>query len=107
MDSTDKERLHAAIDPGLAALVRSSPVPPTWHEAWSRLGPASSHEERLKVCQAIRDAGTLPEDMSYFLVSWAAENLAEQEDARRDDPLLTLNTFEGVRASERAFAELL
>src|SRR5262249_5631721 len=102
----DAERLHPSIDPKLARLARSSPTPP-WHNAWSRLGPRSTHEERLKVCQVIRDSGCLPEDAGYFLVSWAAEHLAEEEDARRDDPLQTLNTFEGVRASERAFVALL
>jgi hypothetical protein len=95
-----------AIDRKLAAVVRSSPTP-AWHGAWSRLGPKSTHEERLQVCQAIRDAGTLPEDAGYFLVAWAAEHLADEEDSRRFDPLETLNTFEGVRSSERTFAALL
>jgi hypothetical protein len=106
MKPKEPERLHPSIDPKLAALARSSPMPP-WHDAWSRLGPQSTHEERLKVCQAIRDAGTLPEDAGYFLVCWAAEHVAEEEDARRSDPLQTMNNFEGVRASERTFAALL
>src|SRR5262249_4274265 len=106
MQRKDAERLHPAIDPKLAQLARSSSATP-WHDAWSRLGPQSTHEERLKVCQAIRDTGTLPEEAGYFLVSWAAENLAEEEHARGVDPLQTLNTFEGVRASERAFAALV
>jgi len=107
MKSKATERLHAAIDPGLAALVRSSPVPPPWHDAWSRLGPGSTHEERLEVCQAIRDAGSVPDEAGHFLVSWAAEHLAEDEDARHADPLQTLNSFEGMRASDRTFAALL
>jgi hypothetical protein len=106
MSGKDKERLHPAIDPKLARLALSSP-PPSWLAAWSRLGPHSTHEERLKVCQAIRDAGTLPADSGYFLVAWAAEHVAEEEDARRADPLQRLNIFEGVRASEQAFADLL
>jgi hypothetical protein len=107
MKGKDTERLHPAIDPRLAALVRSSPVPPPWHEAWSRLGPGSTHEERLKVCQAVRDAGSVPDEAGHFLVSWAAEHLAEDEDARRADPLQTLNAFEAMRASDRTFAALL
>jgi len=106
MKSREQERLHPSIDSRLAAIVRSS-EPTPWHDAWSRLGPRSMHEERLKVCQDIRDSGCLPEDGGYFLVSWAAENLAEEEDSRRADPLQTLNIFEGVRAFDRAFAALL
>jgi len=106
MKHEEPERLDASIDPTLDRLARSSPTPP-WHDAWSRLGPASTHEERLKACRAIRDSGCLPDDAGWFLVGWAAESLAEEEDARRDDPLQTLNDFEGVRASELAFAALL
>jgi hypothetical protein len=106
MKPKDTERLHPAIDAELARLVGYSLTPP-WLDAWSRLGPQSTHEERLKVCQAIRDTGMLSVDAGYFLVSWTAEALAEEEDVRRDDPLLTLNTFEVVRASERAFVALL
>jgi hypothetical protein len=106
MSGNNPERLHPAIDPELARLARSSPTPP-WHDAWSRPRPKSTPEERLEVCRAVSDSGCLPEDAGYFLVSWAAEHLAEEEDARRDDPLQTLNTFEGVRTSERAFAALL
>lgn len=106
MKPNDTERLHPAIDPTLDRLARSSPKP-SWHDAWNRLGPKSTHEERVEVCRAIRDSGCLPDEAGYFLVDWAAENLAEEADARRDDPLLTLNNFEAVRASERAFAALL
>jgi hypothetical protein len=106
MKAKETERLHPAIDRKLAAAARSSPTPP-WHDAWSRLGPKSTHGERLGACRAVRDAGTLPEDAGYFLVAWAAEKVAEEEDARRADPLRTLNLFEAVRAFERAFADLL
>jgi hypothetical protein len=108
MKHKESKHLHPAIDRELAAVARSSKATPPWHDAWSRLGLKSTHEERLNVCQAIRDAGTLPEDDGYFLVCWAAEHLAEEEDdARPADPLRTVNTFEAVRASERAFADLL
>jgi hypothetical protein len=107
MKHKEPERLHPAIDRKLAAIARSSRATPPWHDAWSRLGPRSTHAERLAVCKAIRDAGTLPEEDGYFLVSWAAEHIAEEEDARRIDPLRTMNTFEAMRASDRAFADLL
>ncbi len=103
MKPTDPERLHSAIDLKLAAVANSSP----WFDAWYRLGPQSTRQDQLTVCQAIRDAGTLPEDAGYFLVSWGAERLAEEEDARLKDPLQTLNHFEGVRTSERTFVALL
>jgi hypothetical protein len=99
MSRTEKERLHPLIDRKLAGFA----LPP----AWDQLRPQSSHEERLKVCQAIRDSGGLPEDAGYFLVCWAAEHLAEDEDSRLDDPLQTLNLFEAMRASERTFLALL
>ncbi len=107
MKSGAPERLLPVIDRKLATLVRSLPATPVWHEAWSRLGPQSTHEERLKVCQAIRDAGTLPEDEGYFLVCWALEQIADEEDARLDDPLETLNLHEMVRTSYRNFPALL
>jgi len=102
MESSDLERLQPAIDRKLGRLGNSSP----WHHAWLRLSPASTPEERLRVCQAIRDAGTFSEDAGYFLVCWAAEHVAEEQDTGQA-PLLILNLFEAVRASERRFAALL
>jgi len=48
MDNNENDPLHAA-----------------WHEAWSRLGPESSEEERLAVYHAVRDAGSVPEDAAF------------------------------------------
>jgi hypothetical protein len=107
MSGKDRERLHPAIDRKLAAIARSAKATLPWHDAWSWLGPESTHEGRLAVCQAVRDAGTLPEADGYFLVCWAVEHLADEEDAGRADPLQTMNTYEGVRAYERTFATLL
>jgi len=107
MKSTDTERLHTRIDRKLTRIAKSSAVFPSWYDAWSRLGPGSTGEERLKVCQAIRDVGSVPNEAGYFLVSWAAEGLAENEDARRAAPLQTLNRFEMMRDSDRHFPFLL
>jgi hypothetical protein len=107
MRPDDPKQLHPVIDPVLAAIARSSPAMPSWYDAWSRLGPGSTHEERLQVCQAIRDSGTVPDEAGYFLVSWAAEYVAEEEDARHLDPLAMLNAFECIRGSERTFAAQL
>jgi len=106
MKSTDTKRLHPQIDRKLARIARFTQVP-AWHEAWSGLGPHSTDEERLRVCRAIREAGTLSEDASYFLVSWAAENLADAEFSRLSDPLRMLNDFEGCRAFDRILGDLL
>ncbi len=107
MDVKEKERLGTVIDRKLAGIVRSAPEPPAWEEAWSRLGPHSTGEERLRVCQAIRDSGTLPDPAGYFLVSWKAEDLAAATGSKVRDPLPTLNAFETRRTSDRIFAEVL
>jgi hypothetical protein len=107
MKSPGNERLFSRIDRKLARIVKSSALPPVWVDAWSGLGPQSTNEERLRVCQAIRDAATLPGDEGYFLVSWAAEKLADEETARLSDPLLTLNIYEHGKAFQRAFEGVL
>jgi hypothetical protein len=107
MDTSDKERLGTAIDRKLAGVVRSSPSPPAWHEAWSRLGPGSAAEERLKVCQAVRDSGNLPDTAGYFLVCWKAEDLAAEAGGKLRDPLQAVNSFQARLTSDRVFAELL
>jgi hypothetical protein len=106
MSSRDKERLNPFIDRKLASMARSSPVSLRWYEVWSLLEPDSTEEERLKVCQAIRDSGDLPDDAGYFLVSWKMEYLT---DAAIDllDPLQTLNLFESTRAVDRILGKLL
>jgi hypothetical protein len=81
--------LHRAIHVKLAQFVKESPVLPEWSAALASLGPESTEEEHLTVYQAIRTAGTLPEEASFFLVAWqidvitfehAEEALREQED---------------------------
>jgi len=61
---------YAAIDAKLAETVKTSTQVPPWYNAWKLLGARSSPEERLKVYQAIRDAGSLPEDAGFYLVAW-------------------------------------
>lgn len=107
MSGKDQERLHPRIDRKLARVVRSSPVPPSWQEPWSRLGPESTQEQRLEAFQAIRDSATVPKDAGYFLVSWQVENLAAEVQEKLRDPLQTLNMFEARRTSDRIFTELL
>jgi hypothetical protein len=67
--------LRAAVDRRLLQLAGAQPTPPQWFRAWYHLGPASPDEERLSVYQAIRAAGSLPEEAGFFLVSWMADAL--------------------------------
>jgi hypothetical protein len=106
MESRDKERLGSVVDRKLAGIA-SAAQPPAWSEAWSQLGPTSTAEKRLRVCQAIRDSEALPDAAGYFLVSWKAEDLAAEAGVKDRDPLLALNVFEARRASDRVFAETL
>jgi hypothetical protein len=107
MSEKGNERLNPRIDRKLARLARSSPSPPGWHEAWSRLGPGSTLEERLKVRQAVRDSGDVPADAGYFLVCHGAEALAAEIEEKLRDPLQMLNVFEARKTSDRILADVL
>jgi hypothetical protein len=79
-----------------------------WTEAASgeeSLGPRESGAPQ-RMCRAIREAGALSEDAGYFLVSWAAEKLANDEVTRLSDPLRTLNVFEGGLDFDRILGDL-
>src|SRR5947209_19338033 len=71
--STDP--LHAAVDARLAEIAASSLTALPWHEQWARLGPGCSEEERLAVYQAVRAAGSVPEEAGFYLVSWQIDLL--------------------------------
>jgi hypothetical protein len=107
MSGKEKERLLPAIDRKLAALVRSSEEMPSWHDHWAHLGPQSTAEERFGVCQAIRNSSFLPEDAGFFLVCWAAENIADDSMSSLSNPLDTLNIFESCCAFDRVFIDVL
>lgn len=86
METHDDHSLHASIDAKLAEIARTSPAPPAWFEAWSRLKLESTDRERLAVYQAVRGAGSLPPEAAFFLVGWMIDKLADQhaEEALRD-----------------------
>ena len=107
MSTKDRERLHAVLDARLSGIATSLPEPPPWYGPWLRLGPESTWEERLLVCQAVRDSGSLPDEVGYFLVSWIIEDLAIAVEPERVDRLHSLNRRESRRASDRIFADLL
>ena len=79
MNIHDNDPLHAAISAKLAAVVEASPTVPAWHDAWMALGPESTEEERLAVYQAVRDAGCLSDEASFYLVSWQIDAMASQD----------------------------
>ena len=57
---------YAAINAKLAEIVESTS--PIWSEGWEKLGPTALDGERLAVYQALREAGSLPEAASVYLV---------------------------------------
>jgi hypothetical protein len=107
MNIQDRDRLHAVLDARLSDIATSLLEPPPWYEPWLRLGPESTWEERLLVCQGVRDLGSLPDEVGYFLVSWIIEDLAIAVEPERVDRLHSLNRRESRRASDRIFADLL
>jgi hypothetical protein len=104
MNARDNDPLRAAIDAKLAHLVSTSPTPPDWYESWQRLGPESSDEERLAVYQAIRDASSLPDEASLYLVSWRIDALAsrhaKQALCHLDDQLEAIERAHGLDEGE-------
>jgi hypothetical protein len=107
MSTENRDRLHPTIDAKLSSIARSLSGAPTWYEPWHRLGPESTGEERLLVCRAIRDSGTLPADVGYFLMSWVIENLSVDVESKSEDDLQSMNRRESRRASDRIFADLM
>ncbi len=85
MSARNHNSLHAAINAKLAEIAAASPTPPPWQEASVRLGPESMEEERLAVYQAVRDAGSVPAEAGFYLVSWQIDaiTLGHAEDALR------------------------
>ena len=79
MNTSDEDFLLAAVNDKLTAIVDASPIPPSWHGDWMRLGPGSTKEERLAVYQAIRDSGCLPEEAGFCLVAWCIECMTDLE----------------------------
>ena len=103
----DRERLHPVIDPRLAHIAKSLPQAPPWYEPWLGLGPQSTEQERLLVCQAIRNSGTLSADAGYFLVFWILENLAVDAVSQLADGLQTMNQREWCRTTDRILAKMM
>ncbi len=76
MSTKSQGRLHTVIDDKLSAIATFLREPPPWNGPWLRLGTESTWVERLSVCQAVRNSGSIPAEAGYFLVSWIIEELA-------------------------------
>src|SRR5712692_4215496 len=104
LEQEDTDPLHAAIHAKLAEIVAAASPPPPWYAAWARLGPAPSEEERLAVYRAVRDAGSVPEEAGFYLVSWQMDALiladADAALSEYDDRLDAIRQAHGLEADE-------
>ncbi|MEK6233268.1 MAG: hypothetical protein N2C14_01000, partial [Planctomycetales bacterium] len=91
---------HAAINVKLTEIIAASPAPPDWHDAWMGLRADTPKEERLRVYQAVRDSGCLPNDAGFHLVMWQIDamtsEIAEQEFRALNDQLAEIDRHKGV-----------
>jgi hypothetical protein len=98
MNAQENDPLHAAINAKLSTIIEASGDKPNWYEAWMRLRPESTELERLRVYQAIRDAGDLPEEAGFYLVSWqvgAMTDLGEEAQRDPDEQLAAIESAPG------------
>ncbi|HEV2973074.1 MAG TPA: hypothetical protein VGY55_24115 [Pirellulales bacterium] len=104
MNIRDNSFLHAAINTKLASVVAAAPIRPDWYEAWMSLGPESSEEERLKVYQSIRNAGTVSDDAGFYLVAWQidviASQFAEKAFCEMDERLAAIERAHGLEEAD-------
>ena len=75
MNTRDDSFLYAAINMRLACFIRITRQTLSWYGAWMSLSNESSEEERLSVYQAIRNAGSLPEEAGFYLVAWQIDTM--------------------------------
>jgi hypothetical protein len=104
MNTRDNSPLHIAINAKISAIVAACPSKPPWHDDWMQLGPETPETERLRVYQAIRDAGDLPDDAGFYLVSWQIDVmtslLAEEVLPDLDDQMATIQQQHGLEEGE-------
>ncbi|MEK6235780.1 MAG: hypothetical protein N2C14_13815, partial [Planctomycetales bacterium] len=78
MNPHDDFPLYAAINAKLTEIVKSSPAPPDWHDAWMRLRTKTPEEERLRVYRAVRDSGCLPDEAGFHLIVWQIDAMTSE-----------------------------
>ncbi|MHB0938525.1 MAG: hypothetical protein ACYDCO_23605 [Armatimonadota bacterium] len=49
-----------------------------WEEKVGELSEETPKAERIALYQQLRDAGAIPEDAAFFLITWAIETVAEE-----------------------------
>ena len=75
----ENEGPYAVVNAKLKSLAQALPATPPWHDAWARLGPDSTEEERLGVYDSIRQAGSVPDAASFWLVSRIIDDIATRD----------------------------
>jgi hypothetical protein len=104
MASDDTDELRPAIDARLLRAAARAPRPPAWFKAWYRLRAGADDEDRLAVYQAVRDAGSLPPEATFFLISWVVDaiTLADAEEllAEQQDRLAAIKAKHGLEVDE-------
>ncbi|MBC8869804.1 MAG: hypothetical protein H8E44_10320 [Planctomycetes bacterium] len=104
MNTRDNDPLHAAINAKLSAIVAKSQNKPSWRDDWMQLGPKTPELERLRVYQAISDAGDLPDDAGFYLVSWQIDAmtslLAEEVLRDLDEQMEAIQQQHGLEEGE-------
>jgi hypothetical protein len=75
MNTPDDSPLYAAINMRLACFIQIARQTLPWYGAWMNLSSEAPAEERLSVYQAIRDAGSLPEEAGFYLVAWQIDTM--------------------------------
>ncbi|MEK6238368.1 MAG: hypothetical protein N2C14_26930 [Planctomycetales bacterium] len=110
MNPRDDFPLYAAINAKLTQIVKSSPAPPDWHDAWMRLRTKTPEEERLRVYQAVRDSGCLPEDAGFHLVVWQIDamtsEIAASELRELEERLAEIDREQGLEDGRTETGEL-
>lgn len=100
MDSSADSPWHASINETLDAIVEAAEETPPWYDAWQLLGPEADEEQRLRVYQAVRDDGCLPDEAGFYLVAWQADAMtsrrAETELQELDERMQVVREAHGL-----------
>lgn len=104
MSSDDNDALRAAIDARLLRAAAAAPKPPSWFRPWYRLRPHTADEDRLAVYQAVRDAGSVPAEATFFLISWVVDAItladAEHVLGEQQDRLAEIKLRHGLQVDD-------
>lgn len=95
---------YPAIRAKLTSIAEGLPQQPDWYQQWLNLVAESSAEDRLRVYQAVRDAGVLPADAGFYLVTWHIDAMssffAETELRDLEDRMNAIERQHGLAEDE-------